>query len=211
MTLSELYFYAFAMFILFLTPGPVWVVLLSQIFSNGWSGGLPLAFGVIIADFTWSLLAIISVSSVSEAIPSITNILTWVAVIFFLYLGYSLWKKPTYNLQSIKLSNISSKFNFKSVYLESFVTGLLVNFSNPKAILFYISIMPGFFILDRLSNQDILIIASTSALVPFFGNLSLIALVSPVRQLMKSPEAQKKLNKISAIMLFFVAALILLL
>ena len=211
MTLSELYFYAFAMFILFVTPGPVWVVILSRIFSNGWSGGLPLAFGVIIADFTWSLLAVISVSSVSEAIPSITNILTWVAVIFFLYLGYSLWKKPTYNLQSIKLSNISSKFNFKSVYLESFVTGLLVNFSNPKAILFYISIMPGFFILDQLSNQDILIIALTSALVPFFGNLGLIALVSPVRQLMKSPEAQKKLNKISAIMLFFVAALILLL
>ena len=211
MTLSELYFYAFAMFILFLTPGPVWVVILSRIFSNGWSGGLPLAFGVIIADFTWSLLAVISVSSVSEAIPSITNILTWVAVIFFLYLGYSLWKKSTYDLKSVKLSNISSKFNFKSVYLESFVTGLLVNFSNPKAILFYISIMPGFFILDQLSNQDILIIASTSALVPFFGNLGLIALVSPVRQLMKSPEAQKKLNKISAIMLFFVAALILLL
>ena len=211
MTLSELYFYAFAMFILFLTPGPVWVVILSRIFSNGWSGGLPLAFGVIIADFTWSLLAVISVSSVSEAIPSITKILTWVAVIFFLYLGYSLWKKSTYDLKSVKLSNISSKFNFKSVYLESFVTGLLVNFSNPKAILFYISIMPGFFILDQLSNQDILIIASTSALVPFFGNLGLIALVSPVRQLMKSPEAQKKLNKISAIMLFFVAALILLL
>ena len=211
MTLSELYFYAFAMLILFLTPGPVWIVILSRIFSNGWSGGLPLAFGVIIADFTWSLLAVISVSSVSEAIPSITNILTWVAVIFFLYLGYSLWKKSTYDLKSVKLSNISSKFNFKSVYLESFVTGLLVNFSNPKAILFYISIMPGFFILDQLSNQDILIIASTSALVPFFGNLGLIALVSPVRQLMKSPEAQKKLNKISAIMLFFVAALILLL
>ena len=211
MTLSELYFYAFAMFILFVTPGPVWVVILSRIFSNGWSGGLPLALGVFIADFTWSLLAVISVSSVSEAIPSITNILTWVAVIFFLYLGYSLWKKPTYDLKSVKLSNISSKFNFKSVYLESFVTGLLVNFSNPKAILFYISIMPGFFILDQLSNQDILIIASTSALVPFFGNLGLIALVSPVRQLMKSPEAQKKLNKISAIMLFFVAALILLL
>ena len=45
---ADLYFYAFAMFILFLTPGPVWVVLLARIFSNGWAGGLPLAFGVII-------------------------------------------------------------------------------------------------------------------------------------------------------------------
>ena len=83
MSISDLYFYAFAMFILFLTPGPVWVVLLARIFSNGWSGGLPLAFGVIIADFTWSYLAVISISSISEAVPSITKVLTWVAAIFF--------------------------------------------------------------------------------------------------------------------------------
>ena len=137
---ADLYFYAFAMFILFLTPGPVWVVLFARIFSNGWAGGLPLAFGVIIADFTWSYLAVISISSVSEAIPSITKVLTWVAAIFFVYLSIKLWKKPSYDLNDIKLSNVSSKFKFQSVYLESFVTGLLVNFSNPKAILFYISI-----------------------------------------------------------------------
>ena len=211
MTYSEMYFYAFAMFILFLTPGPVWVVLLARIFSNGWSGGLPLAFGVIIADFTWSYLAVISISSVSEVIPSITKVLTWVAAIFFAYLSIKLWRKPSYDLNDIKLSNVSSKFKFQSVYLESFVTGLLVNFSNPKAILFYISIMPGFFALYQLTNNDALIIASVSALVPFIGNVILIGLVSPVRQLMKSPTAQKKLNQISAILLFLVAIMILVL
>ena len=106
---ADLYFYVFAMFILFLTPGPVWVVLLSRIFSNGWSGGLPLAFGVIIADFTWSYLAVISISSVSEAIPSITKILTWVAAIFFVYLSIKLWRKPSYDLNDIKLSNVNAK------------------------------------------------------------------------------------------------------
>jgi threonine/homoserine/homoserine lactone efflux protein len=211
MSISDLYFYAFAMFILFLTPGPVWVVLLARIFSNGWTGGLPLAFGVIIADFTWSYLAVISISSASEAIPSITKVLKWVAAIFFVYLSIKLWKKPSYDLSDIKLSNVSSKFKFQSVYLESFVTGLLVNFSNPKAILFYISIMPGFFTLYQLTNNDALIIASVSALVPFIGNIILIGLVSPVRQLMKSPTAQKKLNQISAILLFLVAIMILVL
>ena len=32
------------------------------------------------------------------------------------------------------------------------MTGLLVNFS--KAILFYISIMPGFFVLNQLTNTE---------------------------------------------------------
>jgi threonine/homoserine/homoserine lactone efflux protein len=211
MTYSEMYFYAFAMFILFLTPGPVWVVLLARIFSNGWSGGFPLACGVIIADFTWSFLAVISISSISEAVPSITKVLTWVAAGFFIYLAIKLWKKPSYDLKNIKLSNISSKFKFDSVYLESFMTGLLVNFSNPKAILFYISIMPGFFILNQLTNKDAVIIASISAIVPFIGNIILIAMVSPVRQLMKSPSAQKKLNQSSAVRLFLVALMILVL
>jgi threonine/homoserine/homoserine lactone efflux protein len=209
MSITELYFYAFAMFILFLTPGPVWVVLLARIFSNGWSGGLPLACGVIIADFTWSFLAVISISSISEAIPSITKTLTWVAAGFFLYLAIKLWLKPSYDLNNIKLSKVSSKLKFNSIYLESFMTGLLVNFSNPKAILFYISIMPGFFVLNQLTNTDAVIIASISALVPFIGNIILIALVSPVRQLMQSPSAQKKLNQISSILLLIVAVMIL--
>jgi threonine/homoserine/homoserine lactone efflux protein len=89
------------------------------------------------------------------------------------------------------------------------MTGLLVNFSNPKAILFYISIMPGFFVLNQLTNTDAVIIASISALVPFIGNIILIALVSPVRQLMQSPSAQKKLNQISSILLLIVAVMIL--
>jgi len=211
MSYSELYFYAFAMFILFLTPGPVWVVLLARIFSNGWSGGLPLACGVVIADFTWSFLAVISISSISEAIPSITKTLTWVAAGFFLYLAIKLWIKPSYDLNNIKLSKVSSKLKFNSIYLESFMTGLLVNFSNPKAILFYISIMPGFFVLNQLTNTDAVIIASISALVPFIGNIILIALVSPVRQLMQSPSAQKKLNQISSILLLIVAVMILVL
>ena len=211
MSYSELYFYAFAMFILFLTPGPVWVVLLARIFSNGWSGGLPLACGVIIADFTWSFLAVISISSISEAIPSITKTLTWVAAGFFLYLAIKLWLKPSYDLNNIKLSKVSSKLKFNSIYLESFMTGLLVNFSNPKAILFYISSMPGFFVLNQLTNTDAVIIASISALVPFIGNIILIALVSPVRQLMQSPSAQKKLNQISSILLLIVAVMILVL
>ena len=209
MSITELYFYAFAMFILFLTPGPVWVVLLARIFSNGWSGGLPLACGVIIADFTWSFLAVISISSISEAVPSITKTLTWVAAGFFLYLAIKLWLKPSYDLNNIKLSKVSSKLKFNSIYLESFMTGLLVNFSNPKAILFYISIMPGFFVLNQLTNTDAVIIASISALVPFIGNIILIALVSPVRQLMQSPSAQKKLNQISSMLLLFVALIIL--
>ena len=211
MSYSELYFYAFAMFILFLTPGPVWVVLLARIFSNGWSGGLPLACGVIIADFTWSFLAVISISSISEAVPSITKTLTWVAAGFFLYLAIKLWLKPSYDLNNIKLSKVSSKLKFNSIYLESFMTGLLVNFSNPKAILFYISIMPGFFVLNQLTNTDAVIIASISALVPFIGNIILIALVSPVRQLMQSPSAQKKLNQISSMLLLIVAVMILVL
>ena len=66
-------------------------------------------------------------------------------------------------------------------------------------------------LLNQLTNTDAVIIASISALVPFIGNIILIAFISPVRQLMQSPSAQKKLNQISSILLLIVAVMILVL
>lgn len=46
LSLTELSVYAFALFLLFLTPGPVWVALTARCLQSGFSGGWPLALGV---------------------------------------------------------------------------------------------------------------------------------------------------------------------
>ena len=60
MTVSiyELLFYAGGLFILFLTPGPVWVALIARAMSGGFHAAWPLALGVVVGDVILSLIHI---------------------------------------------------------------------------------------------------------------------------------------------------------
>ena len=53
----DLLLYAGALFVLFLTPGPVWVAMVARALSGGFGAAWPLALGVVIGDVLWPLLA----------------------------------------------------------------------------------------------------------------------------------------------------------
>ena len=63
LSLTELSVYAFALFLLFLTPGPVWVALTVRCLQSGFSGGWPLALGVAVGDCLWPLLALLTLTN----------------------------------------------------------------------------------------------------------------------------------------------------
>ena len=64
MTVSpfDLALYAGALFILFLTPGPVWVAVAARTLAGGFHSAWPLALGVVIGDMIWPLIAILGVT-----------------------------------------------------------------------------------------------------------------------------------------------------
>ena len=81
---------------------------------------------------------------------------------------------------------------------------------NPKAILFYMGVLPGFFDLSRVTGPDIVAILLVSGLVPLAGNLSLALFLDRARKLISSPENLRRLNRISGALLIGVAIAILL-
>ena len=59
MTISalDLALYAGALFILFATPGPVWVAVTARTLAGGFHAAWPLALGVVVGDAVWPLVA----------------------------------------------------------------------------------------------------------------------------------------------------------
>ena len=104
------------------------------------------------------------------------------------------------DLQNLKLS--------KSRELAGFTAGLLVIIGNPKAALFYLGILPGFFNLSELTITDCITIALVSSLIPFLGNLTLAVMVEKSREILSSAAAMRKLNILSGCLLIFVGLLI---
>ena len=89
-TLIELLLYAGGIFILFITPGPVWVAIAARTLSGGFHAAWPLALGVVVGDIIWPFLAILGVTWVVGTFSGFMIILRWVACLIFLIMGVSL-------------------------------------------------------------------------------------------------------------------------
>ena len=200
---SDLIFYAFGIFVLFLTPGPVWIAIISRSITGGLNGAAPLAAGVAIGDIIWPTLAIAGSAALAASYANLLLYLKYLAVIIFVVLGINL-----INNQNSKISSQNLKLS-KSRELAGFTAGLLVIIGNPKAALFYLGILPGFFNLSKLTIADCITIALVSSLIPFLGNLTLAVMVEKSREILSSASAMRKLNTLSGCLLIFVGLLIL--
>ena len=202
LSLSEIGLYSFALLLLFITPGPVWVALIARSLKSGFAGAWPLALGVALGDICWPALALLSLGQIVSLHGDIIFWLRYIAVAVFAGMGIGLYLAPVQSLQAER------KLTTEGV-LAGFLAGLMVIIGNPKAMLFYIGILPGFFDVSRLQIGDIMLIALISALVPFIGNLILGLAVGRARQLISSVSARRRLNQVSGVILILVGGMIL--
>lgn len=193
--------YAAAIFALFMTPGPVWVALLARTLAGGLRSAIPLALGVVIGDAIWPLLAILGMGWVVQQVDWAMDVMKYVAAIVFFIMGYGLIKKADISLAE------DSRLT-KAGLWAGFVAGLAVIMSNPKAILFYMGVLPGFFDLGNLTGWDILVIVLISMIVPFLGNVLLAAMVTKIRVFLSSDLAIRRTNITAGILLILVGFVI---
>lgn len=186
-TIVELALYSVALLILFLTPGPVWVALIARGLSGGFHAAWPLALGVVVGDVLWPLLAVLGVGWIVSVYAGFLDALQFVAAVIFLIMGYLLIKHAG---QSITGDNRLTRPGMWA----GFSAGVLVILGNPKAILFYMGVLPGFFDLTNLTALDIAVICFASLIVPLVGNITLAFFMDRARSLMNSPTALKRLN-----------------
>jgi threonine/homoserine/homoserine lactone efflux protein len=173
--LNDLLLYAGALFVLFMTPGPVWVALIARTMAGGFQGAWPLALGVVIGDVLWAVLAILGVTWIASQFDGFMTILTWVACVTFLFMGYLVLKNANAGITE------NSRLTRPGVW-AGFIAGLAVILGNPKAILFYMGMLPGFFDLPSLTVADIVAIGALSAVVPFAGNMMMAVSIGRVRR-----------------------------
>ena len=201
-TLYEIGLYLLALALLFITPGPVWVALIARSLKNVFSGAWPLALGVTIGDVVWPVLALLTLGQLVAVYAAVLTGLKYVAVIVFMVMGVGLIMARVDKLQAPDQLT-------RAGLLLGFIAGLLVIIGDPKAILFYIGVLPGFFDVTRVTTLDILVVGLVSTAVPFCGNVILAVMLDRVSLLIASQNARRRLNIITGVVLFIVAGLIL--
>ena len=198
---GDLLLYAGALVILFLTPGPVWLALMARALSGGFGAAWPLAVGVAIGDILWPLVAVLGITWVLSVFDVFMAVLRWVACGVFIGMGMLLITHADRKIST------DGRLTRPGVW-PGFLAGLVAILGNPKAVLFYMGVLPGFFDLREVTAPDIGAIIAASVAVPLVGNLMLAAFVGRVRALITAPRTLARINVISGVLLILVGVVI---
>lgn len=200
-TAQQLMLYAAAMAGLWAVPGPVWVALTARALSGGMAGAWPLAVGVALGDLLWPLCAILGLAWVLSLYGDALEVMRWIAAGVFIVMGVLLIRAPA------RAPGTDSRMTRPGLW-AGFSVGVAAVVGNPKAILFYMGFLPGFFDLSAITVPDIVAILAISAIVPMLGNLALALFLDRARRLLQSPEAVQRMNIGSGVLLVLVGFVI---
>ena len=201
LSLSDLLLYSGALVILFLTPGPVWLALMARALSGGFAAAWPLALGVAVGDILWPLVAVLGISWILSVFDVFMVVLRWVACAVFIGLGVLLIRHASQKISA------DSRLTRPGIW-AGFAAGLIAILGNPKAVLFYMGVLPGFFDLRDVTAVDVALIIGVSVAIPLIGNLMLAACVGHIRGFITQPETLKRINLVSGGLLILVGVVI---
>ena len=200
-SMHQLLLYGGSVFILFLIPGPVWAAIIARALSGGFRAAWPLALGVVLGDALWTVVAILGVAWLVSLYADFLVILRFFGALLLILMGAQAIRVAGRKIQ--KDSRLSAPGAW-----SGFSAGALISIGNPKATLFYLGVLPGFFDLSSVQPLDIGAIALVSMLVPFTGNIGLAAFLHAARALISSETGRRRINIASGLSLIAVGVAI---
>ncbi|MBS4083455.1 MAG: LysE family translocator [Rhizobiales bacterium] len=140
--LSSLWAFALASLIVELIPGPNQTYLAALTLNHGMRAGFAAVAGIAIGLGVYGMAAALGVAAIVHESDFLYQLLRWAGVLYFLWLAWDSWHdEPDGKVEASSDARAA----------QSFRRGLITNLLNPKAAIFYISVLPGFIVPGAIS------------------------------------------------------------
>ena len=196
MTFTDLAPFLLASLAIELTPGPnmFYIALLSA--QNGRPAGFAATAGVALGLLTIGTLSMIGFSAFVAENPLAYQILRWAGVAYLLWLAWDTWRDT-------RVTDDAAIPRAKLT--ESFTRGLITNLLNPKAFLFYLTVVPSFISADAGYVPQALILTLCYVGVATAIHLAIVGGASSVSRVLQVPGRREKIGQLFAVLLVGVA------
>jgi threonine/homoserine/homoserine lactone efflux protein len=170
MSLSSVLLFAGVYFAAVATPGPGIAALVGRVMAHGLKGVAPFIAGYVVGDMLWLALASTGLSVLAREFAGVILALKFAGAAYLLYVAWGLVRAPTsFDMDAAPQSATTG--------LRAFGASLSLTLSNPKVIVFFLSIVPLALDLDRLDLLNLLVVAGI-AVVILTGVLATYALAA---------------------------------
>lgn len=118
-----------------ITPGPNMATLAALTLARGLRPGLFAVAGVALGLATMGALAILGLAAIITEVPALYAVLRWTGFLYLLWLAWEIWHQR---------DETGDRLDEQAGPLGLFWRGFLTNVLNPKAAVFFITVLPTF-------------------------------------------------------------------
>ena len=140
----NLLLFSFTIIVISLIPGLNVMLVVSQSIQGGLKESTTSIMGIVVGNVIYFAVSILGLGAFLIKFPEAFNVIKFAGVAFTIYSAWSLLKLG-FAKQTDQIDFIRSGKSGKT-----FVQGMLTIISNPKAFIFWITVLPGF--VDRQQN-----------------------------------------------------------
>lgn len=193
-----------------LAPGPDNLFVLAQSATHGARAGFSVICGLCTGICVQTVLLIVGVSALIAASPIAFFVLQCCGAAYLLYLAYKSFQvragvvKLEGDAGEMRAGGEGAGLSFRRLYLR----GIIMNLTNPKAVLFALSFIPPAVDMSRDMSPSLQMVVLGAEFVTatfiVFGSIALLA--GAVKKFMlNSPKANRNLNWFSGCVFVFLA------
>ncbi len=198
MNFETVFSFALTSLLIELTPGPNMAYLAIISLSRGRRAGLFSLVGVALGLLIVGGVSALGLATLIQNSPLAYHMLRWGGVLYLLWLAWSGWHEED------DLSDMSA-VSVHHADVRFFARGLVTNLLNPKAAVFYIAILPGFFTMSTPIISQGLILTGLYVAIASAIHGGIVVLADGVRRFIEDERSVARLRKILSVLLALVA------
>ncbi len=171
-----------AMMVLAIVPDASVIAVVGRSMASGYTHGLVTVIGILVGDLVFLMLAIYGLSAIAETMGDLFVVVKYLGGAYLIWFGLGLWRARSITVEVEEIQETS--------WVSNFLGGLTITLGDPKAILFYLSFLPAFLDLIRVSILDMGIIMVLAAISVGGTKLGYAYMADTARSLFESSRAR---------------------
>lgn len=190
--------FALTALIIEITPGPNMGYLAVLSLSRGWQVGIAAVTGVALGHAAYGLAAAFGVAALIDASPLLYEMLRWAGVAYMLWLAYETWATGHETSPDVTRDHVSH------VRL-AFERGLITNLLNPKAAIFFVTVVPNFVRPEGSVVGQTLLLSAIFVGIATAVHLCIVLLAGWVQPYASNPARRRPVRRVLALVLAAIA------